>query len=85
MATHSYIKYTTLNRRGYEIVLPTHVYNQLSEKNINVGLSMKGNSMTVQCTKDKQYLGTLKQYMGVSGFKNGNPCDFHVRNLILAD
>ena len=76
------VRYTTINRRGYEIVLPTHIYDMLNENKINVGLVIRGNSMTVQCTKNKKYLGTLKEYMGVTGFKNGNPCDFHVSNLI---
>ena len=54
----SRIKYTTLNRRGYDIVLPTDVYNQLKENHVGIGLGICGNSMTVQCLKNKKYLGT---------------------------
>ena len=79
------IKYTKLNRRGHEIVLPTEVYNGLRENGMNVSLVLHPNSKTVQLTRNNKYLGTLKEYMGVGGFKNGNSCDFHISNLIDKD
>lgn len=77
-------KYTKLNRRGYEVVLPTSVYNELRDNHINIGLVMRGNSKTVQLTSGTQYMGTLKEAMGVKAFKDGNPCNFRVSNLIEA-
>lgn len=82
MATY---KYTKLNRRGFEVVLPTSVYNELRNNNICVGLAMRNGSKTVQLSCGTKYMGTLKEAMGVKGFKNGNPCDFHVSNLIEVD
>ncbi len=81
----SSIKYTKLNRRGHEIVLPTQVYNQLHENGMNISLVLHPNSKTVQLTRNNRYLGTLKEYMGVHSFKNGNSCDFHISNLISID
>ena len=83
----SSIKYTKLNRRGYEVVLPTTVYNEIKESGYKVSLVLnkKNEASTVQITKDNKYCGTLKEAMGVTGFKNGNPCDFHKSNLICED
>lgn len=78
-------KYTKLNRRGYEVVLPTSVYNELRDNHINIGLVMRGNSKTVQLTSGTQYIGTLKEAMGVKAFKDGNPCNFRISNLIEAE
>jgi len=75
------IKYTKLNRRGCDIILPTKVYNQLKENNISVSITNQG-SVQLFNTKNHKYMGTLKSYMGATSFKNGNPCDFHVSNLI---
>lgn len=79
MATY---KYTKLNRRGYEIVLPTSVYNELRDNKVSIGLVVKGNSKTVQLIKDRMYAGTLKEAMGVKSFKDGDACNFRVSNLI---
>lgn len=79
MATY---KYTKLNRRGYEIVLPTSVYNELRDNKVSIGLVVKGNSKTVQLIKDRTYAGTLKEAMGVKSFKDGDACNFRVSNLI---
>ena len=76
------VRYTTINRRGYEVVLPTDVYETLTNKGYSISLGICGQSGTVQLTKDRKYAGSLKKYMGVTSFKNGNPCDFHVSNLI---
>ena len=81
------IKYTKLNRRGYEVVLPTAVYNEIKENGYNVSLVLntRKEASTVQITKNNKYCGTLKEAMGVNGFKNGNPCDFRQSNLICED
>jgi len=76
------ICYTVLNRRGYDVVIPTDVYNQIEKKGYNVSLVISKNYGTVQLTKNNKYIGTLKNYMGVKSFKNGNPCDFHVSNIV---
>ena len=79
MALFRKIKYTTLTRRGCDITLPTDVYTTLQKKGYNVILT---NAKSVQLVKDKKYIGTLKSFMKVSGFKNGNTCDFHKSNVI---
>lgn len=84
-SSNNKIRYTKLNRRGYDIVLPTEIYKMLNEQKINISLVINGNYKTVQCTKNNRYLGTLKQCMGVTGFKNGDSCDFHMSNLITKD
>ena len=84
-------KYTTLNRRGYKVIVPTDVYNELYNEGYNIGLVLGKSKISsepyksVQLFKNAQYCGTLKSAMGVSGFKNGNPCDFRAKNLIEAE
>lgn len=75
-------KYITLTRRNTDIVLPEDVYTKLEKKGYKVSLVKHGNSSTVQLTKDNKYISTLKSFMKVVGFKNGNPCDFHKSNII---
>lgn len=80
-------KYITINRRGYDIILPKTVYNTLKDQGIDISLvKSKGVPTCVQLTsytnKKQIYHGTLKAYMGAKSFKNGNVCDFHINNLI---
>lgn len=88
MATY---KYTKLNRRGYEVVLPTSVYNELRDQGYRLGLILNQSKTTaepyksVQIFKDTQYVGTLKEAMGVKSFKDGNACNFRVSNLVEVD
>lgn len=84
MATY---KYTKLNRRGFEVVLPTSVYNEVKSQgcNIKLILNTKKKPSSVQLFKNDQYCGTLKEAMGVKGFKDNNPCNFRVSNLIEVD
>ena len=84
MATY---KYTKLNRRGYEVVLPTSVYTEVKGCGCNIGLVLnaKKEPSSVQLFKDNKYVGTLKEAMGVKAFKDGNPCNFRVSNLIEAE
>lgn len=87
MSLFNRVKYTKLNRRGYEVVLPTDVYNELREQGYCVNLILGKNHTSepyksVQLVRDGKYCGTLKTAMGVKGFKNGNACDFRISNLI---
>ena len=82
MSLFTRTKYTTLTRRNTEIVLPVDVYTKIQKKGYNVSLVKTGNSATVQLTKDNKYISTLKSFMKVSGFKNGDVCDFHKTNII---
>lgn len=84
MATY---KYTKLNRRGFEVVLPTSVYNEVKNYGCHIGLTLnnKKKPSSVQLFKDYKYCGTLKEVMGVKGFKDGNPCNFRVSNLLDID
>lgn len=84
MATY---KYTKLNRRGFEVVLPTSVYNEVKNSGCSIGLTLntKKEPSSVQLFKDKKYVGTLKEAMGIKAFKDGNPCNFRVSNLIEFD
>ena len=79
------IKYTKLNRRGYEVVLPTAVYNEIKQNGYNVSLVLntRKEASTVQITKNNKYCGTLKEAMGVNGFKNGALDDVKSINLII--
>lgn len=76
------IQYTKVNRRGYEIVMPTDVYNSITNDGYTIGLVMKDDYKTVQLCDHGKYVCTLKNYMGAQGFKNGDSCDFHLSNLI---
>ena len=80
-------RYVTINRRGFDITLPKRIYQELTSRNIDISLvKSKGRPSCVQLTsyRDKKqvYHGTLKAFMGVKGFKNGNVCDFHINNLV---
>lgn len=84
MATY---KYTKLNRRGYEVVLPSTVYQELRNNDCTIQLVLHKNSdsKTVEIRQNNKYMGTLKEAMGVKAFKDGNPCNFRVSNLIEID
>lgn len=79
MALFTRTKYITITRRNTDIVLPQNVYTKIQNKGYNIILT---NANSVQLMKNKKYQGTLKSFMGVTGFKNGNSCDFHVSNII---
>ena len=82
-----HIKYTKLNRRGYEIVLPTDVYTEVKNYGCNIGLVLntRKEPSSVQLFKNNKYMGTLKEVMGVKSFKDGNPCNFRISNVIEMD
>lgn len=82
------IRYTKLERRGYEVVLPTNTYKDFVENGYNIGLIIDKNNRPTslqlfeRVAGKNTYVGTVKSQLGVVGFKNGNPCDFHKSNLI---
>jgi len=80
-------RYTTIVRRDTKIVLPRTVYKALKAKGIDISLvKSKGKPSCVQLTsydEGKQiYHGTLKAYMKVKSFKDGNICNFRTNNII---
>ena len=84
-----FTRYIKLVRRDTKIILPYKVYETLYSDGIDISLiKNKGKPSCVQLTSyedGKQvYRGTLKTYMGVKGFKNGNVCDFRMKNIIKA-
>ena len=82
MSLFTRTKYTTITRRNTDIVLPVDIYAKIQKKGYNISLVKTPYSNTVQLTKDNKYVGTLKSFMKVSGFRNGNSCDFHKSNVI---
>lgn len=81
MSLFNRTKYTTLIRRNIEIVLPTDVYKSIQKKGFSVSVTNSGTVQLLESSTSK-YCGTLKSFMKVNGFKNGNTCDFHKSNLI---
>lgn len=82
-----FLRYTTITRRDYDIILPKKVYKALLAEGIDISLvKSKGRPSCVQLTSyenGKQvYRGTLKSYMGVKKFKDKNVCNFKYNNLI---
>lgn len=77
-------KYTTINRRGFDITLPKAVHDSILAEgyNIQLVLNTKKNPSCVQLVENNRYICTLKSYMGVDGFKDSNPCNFRKSNLI---
>lgn len=86
--------YTTITRRGYTITLPKSVIKECKKNNYSIGLVMYNNKPnTVQVVQNKynlktkkmstKYIGTMKDCLGVVGFKDGNPCNFKKSNLIF--
>lgn len=75
-------------RRNYEITLPIDIDNKLNEENISISLTKYNNKPScVQLFKKvnnkSKYIGTLKSYMNVKSFKDGNICNFSRDNLIF--
>lgn len=77
---------TTIVRRGFEIILPIEIYNALNIEKISISVVLyKGKPSCIQLTKiidgKAAYLGTLKDYMKVKSFKDGNNCNFAYSNI----
>lgn len=81
-------EYATLLKKDNVITLPFKVYNELVNNGYTISLKLnKGKPSCVQLNKHidgkTKYIGTLKSYMGVKNFKDGNVCNFHKSNLIM--
>lgn len=79
---------TEVERRGMKILIPTKVWKELEEKNYSISVIIyKGNLSSVQILKNEngkcKYISTLKAYMNIKSFVNGNPCDYRKENLIF--
>ena len=86
--------YTTIIRRGCKITLPKEVVKKCKENNFAISLVKHNNKPTsVQIVSMKydskskktvtKYIGTLKNCLGATGFKDGNVCNFKKSNLIF--
>jgi len=80
-------KYTTITRRGYDIIIPTETYDKLLALNYTFGLTLykgKPSSVQLSVTEDgkQKYKGTLKDWLNVKSFKDGNVCNFKLENIV---
>lgn len=74
-------------RRDYKIVIPTDIKTQLDNNKISISVTKHaGKTSCVQLFKTiegkSKYMGTLKAYMNVKSFKDGDVCNFSRDNLI---
>jgi hypothetical protein len=79
-----------VERRGVMIILPVSIWEELESKNYSISVVMyKGKPSSVQVLKTEdgksKYVSTLKSYMNIKSFINGNPCDYRKENLIFND
>lgn len=82
--------YITLNRRGYDIIVPQYVYDELVDKGYTIGLTLTGKEekrpscvqLSHTVNGKQQYVGTLKSYMHVKAFNDGNVCNFNYNNIV---
>ena len=73
-------------RCGFEIKVPMDVAGELDAKGYCISLTKyKGQPSCVQLSKvingKSTYVGTLKNFMNVQSFKDGNVCNFNYNNL----
>ena len=78
---------TIISRKDYKIVLPVDIYNVLKENKLSISATKyKGKTSCVQMFETingkSKYKGTLKTYMNVKSFIDGNVCNFSRDNLI---
>ena len=74
-------------RCGFDIRIPMNIAGELDAKGYCISLTKyKGKPSCVQLSKvingKSTYIGTLKNYMNVESFKDGNICNFNYNNLI---
>ena len=81
--------YTTITRRGYDIIIPTKTYKQLKDLGYTFGLvlgpkSKKPVAVQLNVTENGKriYRGTLRSWLNVKKFKDGNSCNFRSENII---
>ena len=80
-------KYVTITRRGHDIIIPTETYDKLSSLKYTFSLTLyKGKPSSVQLLNTEngkqKYRGTLKDWLNVKSFKDGNVCNFKLDNII---
>lgn len=78
------------SRKGYEIILPVDIATELEENGLTLSATKYNNKPScVQMFKvvegKSKYIGTLKTYMNVKSFKDGNVCNFNRNNLIYRE
>jgi len=76
-----------IKRNTYTIILPHDIKEELDQKRYLISAKMyKGKPSCIQMFKhidgNSMYIGTLKSYMNVKSFKDGNICNFSKENLI---
>lgn len=78
----------TVEGKGYTIYLPKDKYDELKSQGYSFSVSSrnkKPNSVAIRFYKDGKYgyLSTLKSYLNVVAFKDGNVCNFATDNCIF--
>lgn len=83
-------KYVTLIKHDFPIVIPHKIYVELETKGYTISLKLNNRTKLPSCIQlnkhidgKTKYIGTLKSYIGVKEFKDGNVCNFHKSNLIM--
>lgn len=77
-----------ITRRNFNIIIPIEVYNELLKNNLNISLSLtktgEPSSVQLHTTIEgkSKYVSTLKTFMNVKSFKDGNVCNFNKNNII---
>lgn len=75
-------------RRGFDIKLSKVTADDIESQGLLIALAIyKGQPSSVQVTKyvngKTEYVGTLKKFLNVKSFKNGDILDFTLDNLIF--
>ena len=78
------------SRKGYEIIVPQDIAMKLKEEALTLSATKYNDKPScVQMFKvvegKSKYIGTLKAYMNVKSFKDGNVCNFNRNNLIYRE
>ena len=76
-----------LNRKDYRIIIPQDIALELEKAKLSISATKhNGKTSCVQMFKTiagkSKYKGTLKDYMNVKSFKDGDVCNFSRNNLI---
>lgn len=79
-----------LNRKDYRIIIPQDIALELKNEGISISATKyNGNPSCVQMFKvidgKPKYISTLKAYMNIKSFKDGNVCNFSRKNLIYKE
>ena len=82
-------KYVTIKRRNCDVTVPTGLFAFMDENNLTMQVikDSKGKVSSLQLGTNggKTYVSTVKQELGIKKFKNGNPLDFRLSNLVFAE